>query len=233
MHLNSLIQEIHPLTARDYIRERRSEWGKIIASIVIVSIFFNSQLGEYAKYYLDFGKVQAKAYLRPEMFAERSALANIYPVFEMSLENQELLSEFFIRFDRMQQLDKINEVFQKAEVLAQFPEFMTLVQFLAICSNFKVGEKEIQRLFEVGKNEIEFDKKIEQEYQSRNREAYQKMVEERNKEALLADKEVKQLDLEVLEKEMKRYKEKMRKKKTLRNARIVQELQNYIRLAKS
>ena len=224
------MHEVDPYNFRGFLRQSRYSVAIWLGSIVVVSIFFNTYAGQLAGYYLDRSKYITKKYLDPEKYAERSALANVIPEMDMSEELQDKLAVLFIKLDRVS--GDFNEVFERAGVKGHFPDMIGLTQFLLICNCNRLGDEEIKRLYMAAKGDLEYEEEIEEKMKKNILGIYERYDEKISIDLKAEETLRKKLEKEVLEREIRHYKEKNMKSQPKRFKRIMGEIGDHIKSLK-
>lgn len=170
-------------------------------------------------------KYNFKFLIDPEKFRDKSALATISPKIDMAKDDEDMLSELFIKLDRQNHIQNLSGIFSKAGLNILFPYPISLIQFLQICNYNHIQNPQILRLYEASNDILQQDKYtidiIQQKYYN-----FVKTLQKKHSDRLAAEqKDIEKHCKAVLEKEKQHYQEKSKKNKSQRYLEILKEIE--------
>lgn len=229
MFIKSINTEIHPFNFRGYLRAHRRSFFAWIGTLGITFGVCNSFIGELFGFYLDNLKFMFKFWLVPQAFVDASALANICPEIDLLEDDQNRLTEFFMRLDNVQETRNLTAIFEKAGLNILFFNNISLIQFLQICAYNKISSIKIDELYKVADTQLASEKKIRLAAKETAKNFLQKVDEDHLKQEKIEEAMNKALEKEVLVKEKLYIKEKLKKHNSKRYKRLLSEIESALK----
>ena len=170
-----------------------------------------------------------KFWLVPQAFVDASALANICPEIDLLEDDQNRLTEFFMRLDNVQETRNLTAIFEKAGLNILFFNNISLIQFLQICAYNKISAKKIDELYKVADTQLALEKKIRLAAKETAKKFLQKVDEDHLKQEKIEEAMNNALEKEVLMKEKLYIKEKLKKHDSKRYKRLLSEIESALK----